>query len=398
MHGTLLRDCDPRVDVLGGADVAWAASGHGVGSGAVDTAVAAAVDGLGAAEPGLVLLFPDAGFGTDDVLSQAEAAAPGARLAGMTSVGLVSEKGVGDRGCVAVAFGQAVGVGIGMVRDASLDMRAAGRTAAATALRELPGGARASVLLLFIDPTSGDESAAIDGAYEVAGARIPLAGGGANGAAPGLIADHEMWGDAVVAVALRPPGGVAVGVADGCAPRGGPALTTRTEGSVVLELNGVAAEDVYLEALGYRGAPLDDHAFEALAVLHPLAQPELGGRLRLRHVLGRAPGGGLACATPIPPNAAVGFTEQSVATIVASAERAVRDVVTALPGLRAALVFDCAARKRALGPVLDLEGRAILSALDGVPAVGGLYTRGEVARTRGAKGVRNHAIVVVGLG
>ena len=38
----------------------------------------------------------------------------------------------------------------------------------------------------------------------------------------------------------------------------------------------------------------------------------------------------------------------------------------------------------------------LLDALDGVEAVAGLYTRGEVARTRGAKGDRNHAIVVVG--
>ena len=67
-------------------------------------------------------------------------------------------------------------------------------------------------------------------------------------------------------------------------------------------------------------------------------------------------------------------------------------------GARGALVFDCAARQRALGPAVADEGRAVVEALAGVDAVAGLYTRGEVARTRGAKGDRNHAIVVVAFG
>jgi hypothetical protein len=190
-----------------------------------------------------------------------------------------------------------------------------------------------------------------------------------------------------------------VGVGDGCRARGVPAIATQTHGQVVLELNGVPAEDVYLDALGRRDARMDDEAFEAFAVLHPLAQPELGGLLRLRHVIGRAAGGGLRCATPIPPNAGLWFTEQTPDTIVRSAERAVSQALEALPATpHAALVFDCAARKAALGPHLEAEGRAMLSALDGVRAVSGLYTRGEVARQRGAKGDRNHAVVVVCFG
>jgi hypothetical protein len=166
---------------------------------------------------------------------------------------------------------------------------------------------------------------------------------------------------------------------------------------VVLELNGLEAERVYLEALGCDDMEMDDRAFEAFAVVHPLAQPEIGGTLRLRHVTGRAPGGGLRCATQIPPNAALWFTAQSEETIVRSAATVVRATLQELGGVpEAALVFDCAARKRALGNGLADEGRVMLEAMDGVGAVAGLYTRGEVARTRGAKGDRNHAIVVVG--
>jgi hypothetical protein len=306
---------------------------------------------------------------------------------------------VGARGCSALAFADAIGVGVGIGRDASRDMRAAGRLATEEALRELAPQPGHAALLLFIDPTAGDEAAAIDGAYSVTGARMPLAGGGANGMTPAVIADDDVRTDAVVAVAFCSPEPIAVATADGCRPCGGPAIATRTDGRVLLELNGMEAEQVYLESLGCPGATLDDDAFERFAVVHPLAQPELGGQLRLRHVIGRAPGGGLRCATRIPPNAAVWFTEQTQRSIVASAGDAVRTTLGHLPHTpQAALVFDCAARKRALGGLLDEEGRVLGRALRGVDAVAGLYTRGEVARTRGAKGDRNHAIVVVGFG
>jgi hypothetical protein len=192
---------------------------------------------------------------------------------------------------------------------------------------------------------------------------------------------------------------VSVAIAHGCRPLAEPAIATRTEGRAVRELNGRPAEEVYLEGLARTGAALDDGEFEALAVLHPLAQPELRGLMRLRHIRGRAPGGGLACATAIPPNAAVWFTEQTVGTIVESATAAVDEALDLLEGApSAALVFDCAARKRALGASLPEEAGALVSAFGDVPALSGLYTRGEVGRTRGAKGDRNHAVVVVAFG
>jgi hypothetical protein len=285
---------------------------------------------------------------------------------------------------------------VGFARDASRDLRETGWIAATAATADLDLRPGHSVLLLFLDPRSGDEAAAIDGAYSVTGGGIPLAGGGANGLAPGLIADGQAGGDAVVAVALCSPQPIAVGVSHGCRPTSEPAIATRTDGRVLLELNGRSAEEVYLEGLGCGEAILDDAAFEAFAVLHPLGQPELRGQLRLRHVLGRAPGGGLTCATPIPPNAAVWFTEQTPETIVGSAERAVSETVAQLAGEpRAGLIFDCAARRKALGDRVTEETRTLRAAFGADASIAGLYTRGEVGRVRGAKGDRNHAIVVV---
>jgi hypothetical protein len=374
---------------------AWAG-----GEDAVREATAEAVKWLAGARPKLVVFFADAERPSDQVIEQAVAGSGGAPLAGMSATGVITEDGLRHGGCSAIAFGgEDLAVGIGVAGEASRDLRRAGAAAAAAAVTGLALTAGHAVVLLFVDPKSGDERQAIAGAYEVVGGRVPLAGGGANGASPTLYADGSAHADAVVAVALSSSASVEVATAHGCRPRGTPALVTRARGRTVMELNGRPAESVYLELVGRPGATLTDAEFEALAVLHPLAKPELRGHLRLRHVTGRATDGGLACVTPIPQNAAIWLAEQTEQTIVESAVHAVDAVTRNLPRPpKAALVFDCAARRRALGPRVAEEAKGLVSAFGGELALAGLYTRGEVGRTRGSKGDLNHAVVVVGFG
>jgi small ligand-binding sensory domain FIST len=117
-------------------------------------------------------------------------------------------------------------------------------------------------------------------------------------------------------------------------------------------------------------------------------------------VLGRTPEGGLACATHIPANAAIEFSEQTPEAIVRSTWSAVSDALAPLEGApaRAALIFDCAGRYNALGgpgDQLTAEAAALRRSFgESPPPLAGLYTRGEVGRVRGAKGDRNHAVVV----
>ena len=370
------------------------------GPNAVDEAVATAVQRLEGARPQLVLLFTDATQPPDEVVGRAVRQAGGARVAGMSALGMMTAQGLRRGGCSAMAFGgEEVVVGVGIALEASRDLRGAGAAAAAAAVAGVELSAGHAVVLLFLNPDSGDEGQAIDGAYEVVGGHIPLAGGGANGAAPVLYADGSGHADAVVAVALGCGARIEVASAHGCQPCGVPALVTRAEGRTVVEIDGRPAESVFLERVGLPDAVLTDKEFEALAVLHPLAQPELRGNVRLRHVRGRAPGGGLECATLIPSNAAIWLTEQTVPTIVESAATAAQAVTHNLDRpAKAALVFDCAARDRALGDRAAEEADVLVSAFGCELPVAGLYTRGEVARTRGSKGDLNHAVVVVGFG
>ena len=48
---------------------------------------------------------------------------------------------------------------------------------------------------------------------------------------------------------------------------------------------------------------------------------------------------------------------------------------------------------------LEREAMAVIRSLgDEPPPMAGLYTHGEIGRIRGAKGDRNHAVVVVAIG
>ena len=375
-----------------------AGAGAATGARAPFDAVQEAVEALGR-DPGLVLIFPTGDLDPQETALQAQAAAGDARVAGMTGSGAITPGGAIESGCSAVAVDSSVPVGIGT--STSSDPRAAGRSAADEALFDVDREGSHAVLLLFVDSESGDQAEIVDGAYEIAGGRIPLAGGAAGGEARAQFADGQPLSGSVVAVSIASQAPIGVGIAHGCVPRGTPSIVTRSHGHVLLQLDGRPAEAVYLEKLGMGDVPLSDNDFEAIAMAHPLAQPELHGGVRPRYVRGRAPGGGLICATSIEANAAVDVCEQKPEEIVRSAVAAVDEALGQLSGpAEAALIFDCAARSARFGnPLASREVGSIISSFgDPPPAIAGTYTRGEIGRIRGAKGDRNYSLVVVAIG
>jgi hypothetical protein len=380
-----------------------AGAGAASGPGSVTSAVEQALAALGGARPSVVLAFPAPAPDLDDdvAFAQSLTAAP---IVGMTGNASLCADGAIEGACSVLALADPIKAAVRVEDGASADPREAGRRAAAGALAAIDSSIGSRVLLLFVDTRSGDQAEVIAGAYEAAGPSVPLAGGAAGGPDPFQLVDGKTYIDSVVAVALVSPGPIGLGIAHGCQPRSAPAIVTKADGRVVLQLDGRRAEDVYLEKLGCADVALSDEQFEAVSVIHPLAQPELSGDVRLRHVLGRTPDGGLICATHLPANAAVEFTDEEPDGIVVSAWDGVISAVSQLGGARprAALIFDCAGRKRALavhGETLEREAHALIASLgDDPPPLAGLYTHGEIGRVRGAKGDRNHAVVVVAIG
>jgi hypothetical protein len=375
-----------------------AASAAASGADAVAEACHEAVSALDGTA-GLLLAFTSGERDFErDATAMAEAAAD-APCAGMTGKGLIGASGPLEEGCAAIAFGAEVAAAAAANEDVSDDLRGAGQSCTSQALEKLDGDAE--LVLLFIDSTRGDIADTVSGAYEAAGPDIPLAGGAAGGSEKRHFCDGRASSDSLVAVALRSDGPLGLGNTQTCKTRGTPSILTRSNGQVVEEIDGRPAEQVYLEQLGFTGVAFDDDEFEVMAITHPIAQPELHGDFRLRHVVGRTGDGAIVLGTGIPESAVVEFTELDFDDLISSGAASVDAAVGSLGGgsPRAALVFDCAGRRRALREGLPQEVESITGALGHpVPPVAGLYTHGEVARLRGAKGDRNHAVVTVAFG
>jgi hypothetical protein len=367
-----------------------------VGRDACGEAVERAIASLGR-EAGLVLIFPTGDMDPRTVAAEATEAAAGARVAGMTGTGAIGVEGLIETGCAAIAFASSVPTAVGAVESG--DPRGDARDAVGAVLAETET-APYRVVLLFVDSESGDQAEIVAGAYGVAGGRIPLAGGAAGGGARARFADRRALSGGVVAVALGSTAPIGVGIAHGCIPRGAPSIVTQSHGPNLVQLDGRPAQDVYFERLGVDGEEIDAEAFEVLAMLHPLAEPELGGAVRPRYIRARGLDGALVCATSIARNAAVEICDQTPETIIESAGAAVEDAVRQLEApCAAAVVFDCAARSAWFrGALAGRELEALVAAFGSPsPSLAGVCTRGEIGRARGAKGDRNHSVVVVAL-
>jgi len=381
-----------------------ACPGCAVGPHATADAVGQAVAGV--ADPALVVIFPDSALGAERAFSQAVGASRGVPVVGMTTNGSIAEGGAIAGGCSALAFDGQMAVGIGAVQNASSDLWAAGHDAAGRALGALGAGSGSTLLVLFLDSATEDQSLVAAGAADVAGPEIPIVGGAAGAEDEAQFGAGEWGRDRVVAVALRSGGPIGIGIADGAAVLPGePAVVTRAEGNALLELDDRPAAEVLLERLGHGGQAMGDERFAEIATVNPLVVVDQGNSRRLRHMFGRVPGGGVATASKLAQGTRLGFTRLASDAVVESTYAAAGDALDGLGGqrARAALIFDCSGRLDALGghgPALQAEAGTLVAALGVGPALAGAYTRGEIGRVgpTTTQGDLQHSLVVAAFG
>ena len=195
----------------------------------------------------------------------------------------------------------------GVGASQSGDPRAAGREATTKALATI-GDAPHAIVLLFVDSEAGDQAEIVAGAYAVAGGTVPCGRSSGRRASPGSPRTCAVGRCRCRRDRQHTP--IGVGIAHGCVPRGAPSIVTRSEGPKVIQLDGRPAQDVYFERLGVDGADLGESEFNALSMVHPLAEPELSGAVRPRYVRAHRRRG-LVCATTIERNAAVEICDQT---------------------------------------------------------------------------------------
>jgi len=380
----------------GTSDVA----GSGEAGRAAATAALAALDGV---QPALVVVWSSVRYDLAELLAGIAEVTGEAPVVGATSTGhFVGRELSGPGTGVAVLalaggeyrFGVAVAHGMS-TRPGEVGAEVARAARAASGDHDLPHAA----LLLLADGLVGGQQDVVAGAHRAAGASVPIVGGVAGDdwrlSSTSVFLGDQVHDDAVVGVWIASPRKLRVVSAHGWTPVGPPQLVTSAEGTLIREIGGRPASEVYAGVIdvqeaarrGPSGEAVEESSY-ALGVI----EPDGSHLVRAIYV---APGGELASFEPVATFSAVQLM---------SADRpALLQVVDDVTGAALTtgeetvlLTFDCAARQTILGEAIGEEVDR-LQAAAGRATCFGFYTYGEFARSRGAGGVHNATLTALAL-
>lgn len=374
-------------------------------AGAIAEAIAALFpEGLAAVEaPALVMAFLSPSYPIQSMAGDLQAALGSVPLIGCSTSGELTGSRSLRRSLVLWALGGAgFSVRVGMGQGKSGSLREASRQAA-HCLDDLPSHPHRALVILA-DGLCGDQMEVVRGAYEVAGASVPLVGGcaGDDLAMRSTFQIHggKVLNQAVVAAAIGSDSPIGIGVSHGWQPVGEPMLVTGSSGVSVMSLDDRPALDVYLETLkAPPEASASPEAFAAFAATHPLGIPRRD-RIEIRYVASAdLETRSLTCIAGLPQGGMTVFMQGNSDSVVAATETACKEACAALAGAApiGMLLFDCVARRSVLESAsADGEFECVQELLGPLP-VAGFYTYGEIARTHGAGGFHNQTLVALAL-
>ncbi|HEY4095379.1 MAG TPA: FIST N-terminal domain-containing protein [Baekduia sp.] len=370
----------------------WADVGRSAHSEAATAGREAARAALGGRnDAGLLLVFASGAYDLPALAAAIGEVAGEVPVVGCSSTGEIDAGGPRTGSVVVLALG-GEGFTFSVTAVTSPDPRDAGARAAACAGDV--AGSEHQVLLLLTDGASAGHADTVRGAYSVTGAGIPLVGGVAGhpvfeDSGTAVIYGASVLQGAVVGIAIGSDAPLGIGVRHGWRPVGEPMLVTQAEPGRVVELDGRPAAAVYRERAGA----------DADVLGHPLGLQRRIGEAHIRMVtLDDAADGSIGAA--VPAGSLVWLMESEPETVIAASGAAAREAIDALgpdEEPHALVLFGCAARYLFLGDEAASAEIARVADLVGGATVAGLYTHGEIARTRGTMGFHNQTLVVLAI-
>jgi methyl-accepting chemotaxis protein len=351
--------------------------------------------------PVLVAAFASSSIDLGAVLSTLSERFRDAVVIGSSTSGEFTEDGDGS-GTVAVFalsgdYRVFAGMAVGLASSPERAVQAA-LEGQPTSVAEFPH--RTNIVLLDSLAGHGEEAALLVAASI---GDVPLVGGAAG---DDLAMKQTVVGlgaraapDAIVVASIFSREPLGIGVCHGHKPLTDPIRVTRATGSVVEELDGRPAWDVWREKTAGRARELglDAEASPGAYLLRFEAGLRIGHEYKVRAPLSPKPGGGILFATPVLEGTVFRIMESDPSAQVESAAAAAREARAALGGkpVEGALVFDCICRKLILGDRYVDALTSVSAELGSVP-LAGFETYGEVAMNSGdMSGFHNTTTVVL---
>ncbi len=372
---------------------------------------------------GLCLVFSSSRYNPKKLLEGVKAVLGPVPLAGCTTAGEITPAGPLE-GSVAVMVISAdiARAGIGLGKNVKKKPREAGREAASSAIRDLgypalyltsPGlGAKRRghvpfFVLMFPDGLSGQEEEVIEGMKDVLGGFFPIVGGSAGDDLK-LKRTYQFctdgaFTDSVACALVATNNPVGFSSKHGWRPLDRLALVTKSSGRVVEKLNHRPAAEVYAEMLKISFEDLQEGvlAWEK-GLSNPLGMPDLSGEIWLRHPQALLKDGSISFFSRVPEGVALRLMDGRREDLIKAAVDAASEAMEKCGKPReveAAIVFNCVARYKLLGPEGAREELRELRKVIGDAPMVGFYTYGEQGFTEGGPvGHRNQTVTICLIG
>ena len=386
---------------------------YGTDSYAVGTdACQEAVTKLGG-EPDLVIVFASVSYEQDKVLAGVRSVSKQALVVGSSTAGEITTDGPSKKHSVAVMALRSSSVKFyaGVGENIAANPRAAGK-ASADAVKNQSKEKLAAVMM-FTDVLVGNGADVVRGVLDSLGEHFPIIGG-ASGDDFQFKKTYQYLNDKAysgVVVGLGFVGNlkIGIGVKHGWIPIGFPLKVTKSEGSVLHELNHKPAISIYEDYFGPETASqLKFEVLAKLAITYPLGIKTAGSEeMLIRDPITVDDTGSITCAAEIPEGSEVQLMIGSREEAVKVAKQAGEEAMSELGGTpKAVIIFNCIARSKLFGERAGDEITAIQEAVGkDIPLIG-FYTYGEQAPLGGevrninkcSPAFHNETVVIVVLG
>ncbi|MCR4311088.1 MAG: FIST C-terminal domain-containing protein, partial [Candidatus Taylorbacteria bacterium] len=264
------------------------------------------------------------------------------------------------------------------------DARAAGKAAADAVKAQTQEPL--SAFMMFPDVLVGNGAEIVRGVLDSLGEHFPVVGGASGDdfqfKKTYQYLNDKVYSGSVVGLGFVGNLKIGIGVKHGWIPIGMPLTVTKSEGSVLHELNGKPAISIYEDYFGKEMASeLKKEALAKLAITYPLGIKTTGtDEMLIRDPITVDDQGSITCAAEIPQGSEIQLTIGSREEAVKVAKQAAEKALSELGGTpKAVIIFNCIARNKLFGVHSGDEIDAIQEAIGKTVPLIGFYTYGEQA-------------------
>lgn len=355
-----------------------------------------------AGKPAIVFAFASITYNQEDVLAGIREVVPKAIVLGGSAAGEITSAATVFDGVAAMAiFSDQIQFSVGIGRGVNKNSFQAGVDAASAVVAD-NGNKTPDLYISLPDGMTGNGAAIVEGAQSVLGKNFPMIGGSMGDdylfkqtweyyAAKNKPA--EVATDAVVGVGLTGAFSFGFGIKHGWQPVGLPMKVTKSSGTLLQEVDGKPALEIYQDYFGKEAAELVKEPLARMAYTYPLGLSVEGSdELLIRDPVIANEKGEITMAAAIPEGTTIrlmiGDREKAIHAAKDAATNALKQLEGHEP--RLVLMFNCMARNKLLGVRCSEENQAVQDIMGREVPMLGFYTYGEQGPLLGKKGTPSY--------